>query len=351
MAHESTTTTPDSLGCSLGPGPSCQAPDTPETAGEFRELPHGQDVAGHEHGHAHGLVGAHTHFREADRRGLTIVLALTAGFMIAEVAGGIVSGSLALLADAGHMLTDVAAIGFSLLALAFARRPATSEKTFGYLRLEILAALLNGALLFIIAGLIFFEAVHRFEEPHPVRGGIMLVVAAAGVAVNILAALLLYRSAGHSLNMRGAYLHVLGDLLGSLGAVAAAIIIMLTGWLPADPIISVGVALLILVSAWKLIRESTNVLLESVPGHIDLAAVRAALNDIPGVSDVHDLHIWTLTSGFLAMSGHAVVADEDHQAVLDDIVRCMRERFGIQHVTFQLERRAMYVRDPETTSV
>ncbi|MGH7483581.1 MAG: cation diffusion facilitator family transporter [Longimicrobiales bacterium] len=330
-------------GCSIGSGPSCQLP--PRTVRTEEEDAHARAHAHVGQSHVHGHAHAHDHHRGVGVRGLRIVLALTAAFAIAEFVGGLVANSLALIADAGHMLTDVGAIALSLFSLWFARRPATDARTFGYLRLEILAALVNGATLIVISVFIFVEAWSRFATPAPVDAPLMLAVATGGLLVNIVAAVLLHRSAGHSLNVRGAYLHVIGDLLGSLGAIGAALVIMATGWTVADPFISVLVGILILVSSWKLVRESVDVLLESVPGHIDLTEVRRALDEIPGVDDIHDLHVWTLTSGFLAMSGHAVVRDQDHQPALDEIYHRMRERFGIRHVTFQLEREAMYLRE------
>ena len=275
------------------------------------------------------------------RQRLAFVLGITAVFMAIEFAGGIVSNSLALIADAAHMLTDVAALGLSLFVLWFSRRPARPQKTYGYLRLEILAALLNGVTLVVIACGIFWQAYQRLLRPEPVEGGLMLIVAIAGLIVNIVAAFLLHGSAEHNLNLRGAYLHVMGDLVGSAGAIIAAILILTTGLLIADPAISIIVGLLILVSSWKLVRESVDVLLEAVPSHIDLSAVRQALDDIPGVDNVHDLHVWTVTSGYFAMSGHAVVQNpEQNQRVLQEIHRRMREQFGISHVTVQLERPA-----------
>ncbi len=338
----------DPVGSGIGPGPSCRWPPERETSGSgIGHRPAGDDEAGggDDHGHERGEHG-HDHARGASRKALLTVLVLTGLFLIAEVVGGILSHSLALLADAGHMLTDVAALGLSLFALRFAQRPATEEKTYGWLRVEILAALLNGAALIVISLVIFYEAWARLHEPMEIRGGLMLAVAAVGLVVNVVAAVLLQRSAGHSLNVRGAYLHVLGDMLGSVGAIVAAVVIMTTGWTPADPLISVLVGLLILAGSWKLVRESVDILLEAVPRHIDLARVRDALDDIPGVEDVHDLHVWTVTSGVLAMSGHAVVPEPaDHQAALDAIHGRMRQRFGIDHVTFQLEREAMYARE------
>ena len=289
------------------------------------------------HGHSH----AHEH--DVGPRRLRVVLALTATFMVAEVVGGVLSNSLALLADAGHMLTDAGAIALSLFAIRFARLPANDEKSFGYYRVEILAALINGAALLVIAGLIVLEAWRRFRVPEPIEGGLMLAVASLGLMVNLVAAWLLHGAAHESLNVRGAYLHVLGDLLGSVGAIAAALVVLLTGWWPADAIISVLVAVLILRSAWILVRESVDVLLEAVPAHIDLGAVRAAMIELPAVQDVHDLHVWTLTSRYVALSAHAVVADPaDNQTVLDQIRDCMERRFAIRHVTVQIERQDLY---------
>ncbi len=288
------------------------------------------------HGHAHGRGHAHT--SALSERALVWVLALTVTFTVAEFIGGVVANSLALLADAAHMLADVAALALSLFALWFARRPANEEKTYGYVRLEILAALLNGAFLLVIAVGIVWEAVRRLHRPEPVHAAILIGVASAGLVANIVSALVLHRSAGESLNVRGAYLHVLGDLLGAVGAILAGVIIATTGWFPADPLISFVVALLIVMSSWRLLRESVDILLEAVPADIDLTEVRAALAEVPGVSDVHDLHVWTVTSGFLAMSGHAVVRDPaEGQRVLEEIHHRMRERFGIRHATIQIE--------------
>jgi len=264
-------------------------------------------------------------------------LALTAGFLVAEVVGGFLSNSLALLADAGHMLTDVAALALSLFVVWFSRQPAAPEKTFGYLRWEILAALLNGATLLVVSGMIIVEAMGRLRAPEVVSSGLMLVVAVGGLAVNAACAWILHPVHQHSLNARGAYLHVLGDLLGSIGTVAAALLVRFTGWLAADPVASVVVTLLVVRSAWRLVKESVDVLLESSPAHISLGAVRQRLAGVDGVADVHDLHVWTVTSGVVAMSAHAIVPREvDHQRVLRDAVSAMRD-FGIEHCTVQIE--------------
>ena len=312
---------------------------------------HGHDYGhahadGHSHDHSHGGGHSHSHshdHRELGRKRLVMVLALTAGFMIVELVGALISNSLALLADAGHMVSDVAAIALSIFALWFSRRPATQQKSYGYHRFEILAAFVNGITLVVIALLILWQAYGRLLAPEPIEGGLMLGVAAAGLCVNVIAAYLLHSSAGHSLNVRGAYLHVLGDMLGSVGAIAAALVILFTGWLQADPIISAFVAVMILVSSWRLVRESVDILLEAVPSHIDLGAVRAAIAGVAGVEEVHDLHVWTLTSGYLAMSGHAVITDPGrYKDVLRDIHQRMHDTFGIDHVTVQVEHRTMY---------
>jgi cobalt-zinc-cadmium efflux system protein len=296
----------------------------------------------HEHDHRHG-PGGHTHDRETGRRRLVFVLVITAVFMVVEFAGGVIANSLALMADAGHMLSDVAALGLSVFALAFARRPPTPNKSYGYLRMEILAALANGVTLVVISLLILWHAWQRFLEPEPIGGGLMLGVAGAGLAVNVVAAALLHGSSGHSLNVRGAYLHVLGDLLGSVAAIVAAVIILTTGWLPADPLISCVVAVLILIGSWRLVKESVDILLEGTPRAVDLQAVARAIGEIDGVSGVSDLHVWTLTSGVLAMSGHARIDDlRDYNRVLSDIHRAMHDAFGISHVTVQLDVREVY---------
>jgi cobalt-zinc-cadmium efflux system protein len=275
-------------------------------------------------------------------RRLVWVLALTAVFMVAEALGGVLSGSLALLADAGHMFTDVAALGLSVFAMRLARRPASRKRTFGYARLEILAALVNGAGLLVIAGLILTEAWDRFTAPGAVDGGLMLAVAAAGLVVNVVGATLLHEHAHENLNIRGAYLHVLGDLLGSVGAIGAAIVILSTGWTPIDPIISIVIALLILWSAWGLVRESADILLESAPPHVDMEAIVRDLAGIEGLHDVHDVHVWTVTSGFVALSAHGVIDDPRHHTQVLDEVRHRMEAHGIGHVTFQIELRPLY---------
>ncbi|HEX5818272.1 MAG TPA: cation diffusion facilitator family transporter [Gemmatimonadales bacterium] len=273
--------------------------------------------------------------RQSSRLGT--VLVLTAAFMVVEVVGGLVSGSLALLADAGHMLTDVAALGLAVLSQRVAQRPADDRRTYGYLRLEILAALLNGAILFALSVWIVVEAVHRLGSPEPIKGTLFAAIAALGLVVNLVALRLLHGDANHDLNTRGAYLHIMGDLLGSVGALVAAGIVILTGWTLADPIVSVMLSLLILVSAWRLLRESVDVLLEAVPKHIRMDEVERRLRAVPGICDVHDLHVWTVTSGVIAMSGHVVVPElADHPRVLTASHEAMGS-LGIGHATIQVE--------------
>ncbi|MGE0158294.1 MAG: cation diffusion facilitator family transporter [Gemmatimonadales bacterium] len=319
------------------------------TPAASRGRPSGRS-GGHPHDHAHGHTHGHAHAHGSHAGGgsravstrLLWVLGITAVFMLAEAIGGVVSGSLALLADAGHMLTDVAALGLSVFAMRLARRPASTKRTFGYARLEILAALINGAGLLVIAGLIIVEAWQRFTAPGEVRGGLMLGVAALGLGVNVVGATLLHDHAHDNLNVRGAYLHVLGDLLGSVGAIAAAVVILTTGWTPIDPLVSIVIALLILWSAWGLVRESADILLESAPRHLDMDAIVSDLAGIEGLHDVHDVHVWTVTSGFVALSAHGVIDDPRHHGRVLDEVRRRMEVHGIGHVTFQIEPRPLY---------
>ncbi len=279
----------------------------------------------------------HTGRLASHSRALRAALAITVLFMLVEAVGGWLANSLALLADAGHMLGDAASLTLALFVAWVAQRPATATKTYGYLRLEIFAALLNGAALLGIAGVIVWQAVRRLGQPAEIESGLMLAVAAAGLVANVVALRLLHGGHRHSLNVRGAYLHVAGDLLGSVGTLVAGLIIALSGWTAADPLISIGIALLILAGAWRLVRDSVDVLLEATPRHISLPAVEREVRAIPGVADVHDLHVWTVTSGVVAMTGHAVVPDATRaQRILRDLQDRMAA-LGIHHVTFQLE--------------
>jgi cobalt-zinc-cadmium efflux system protein len=296
-------------------------------------------------GAGHGATGSHAHehsHRHArisgSRRRLSIVLVLTAIYMVAEAVGGWWTGSLALLADAGHMLADVAALGLALMALWFSARPATSSKTFGYYRLEILAALINGVALVLISLFIFYEAYERWAAPPEVRSTVMMFVAFGGLCINMGCAWLLHGDHKDDLNMRGAWLHIMGDALGSVGAIAAGALMSIYGWYAADPLFSVLISLLIVWSSWHLIRESTNVLLEGTPAHINLAAVEDAILETDGVTDVHDLHIWTITSGREALSAHVIHAYAISQPeLLKELRTKLYDRFGVDHLTIQME--------------
>jgi cobalt-zinc-cadmium efflux system protein len=290
-------------------------------------------------GHSHGpSVSAGSQHRSR----MLIVLALTTTVLIAELVGGWITGSLALLADAGHMFTDVAGISLAILAVTFASRPATDERTYGYYRLEILAAVINAVLLFGVAVFILVEAWRRWTNPPEVEGGLMLVFAAVGLVANVIGLFLLRSGSKASLNVKGAYLEVLGDTLGSLAVIAAAILIATTGWQRADVVASVAVALMILPRTWSLLREATDVLLEAAPKGTDLAQIRQHILDVPGVLDAHDLHVWTLTSGIPVLSVHVVVADDviargTGGEVLDALGDCLDHHFDVEHCTFQLE--------------
>jgi cobalt-zinc-cadmium efflux system protein len=268
------------------------------------------------------------------------MLVLVCGYIGVEVVGGWMSGSLALLADAGHMLSDAAALAITLFALRMARRPATPERTYGYHRAEILAAVGNGAALVAIAIGILWEAIARWQHPPEVAGGLMMGVAAGGLLVNLIGLAILHSSREENLNLHGAWLHVLSDALGSVGALAAGAAILAGGWEWADPVASAIIAVLVLYSAWKLLDDAVHVLMEGAPPHIDVNAVRSALTTTPGVIDVHDLHVWTITSGMIAMSGHVVVEDEGGgPALLRALAETLRARFGIEHTTIQVEPR------------
>jgi cobalt-zinc-cadmium efflux system protein len=291
------------------------------------------------HRHDGGAGQSHSHGRAAgSRRRLSIVLALTALYMVAEAVGGWMTGSLALMADAGHMLADVAALALALIAMWFASRPATPSKTFGYYRLEILAALINGVALVLISFLIFFEAYQRWSEPPVVRSGLMMLIATGGLIINLACAWILHGDHKDDLNMRGAWLHILGDALGSVGAILAGALMSLYGWYTADPLFSSLIGLLIIWSSWHLIRDSTNILLEGTPAHINLAAVENAILQTEGVEDVHDLHVWTITSGREALSAHVIHVEAISQAeLLKELRAKLADRFGLDHLTIQME--------------
>jgi len=290
-------------------------------------------------GHAHAALDQPA--TRINRRPLAIALGITTTFLVVEIIGGILTNSLALLADAGHMATDAAALALSLFAVWLARRPATLQRSFGYLRAEILAALLNAAALLVVTVYIFWEAFKRLDKPPEVHSWQMLVIASLGLLANLVSAWILTRGGGQkeNLNIRGALLHVLGDMLGSVGAISAALIMLATGWFLADPLLSAGIGVLILVSAWRLLRETVEILLEATPRGIDPAAVTAAMASVDDVENVHDLHIWTVTSGLIALSGHIEVAgNRDWNTVLLNLATLLRTQFGISHVTLQPEQ-------------
>jgi cobalt-zinc-cadmium efflux system protein len=284
-------------------------------------------------------MGHHDHDHgEGNRRALAIVLALTAAFTVVEIAGGLLTGSLALLADAGHMLSDNLSLGIALFAAWLAQRPATPNKSFGYRRAEILAALANGVTLVAVAVWIFVEAYSRFSDPPEVLGLPMLAVATLGLLVNVIGAIILYRSGGESLNVEGAMRHVFADALGSVGAIAAAAVIILTGWRYADPLISVAIGILILGSSWKLLKDSTNILLEATPHNLDASEVGQNMASAEGIIEVHDLHIWTITSGFPALSAHVLVGrQEDCHARRRELESLLAREYGISHTTLQVD--------------
>lgn len=285
-------------------------------------------------GHRHG----HERDRARDARALGAVLALTAGFAIVEVVGGVLAGSLALIADGIHMVSDAAALALALGAIWLARRAATSQMSFGYRRAEILAALANGVALVAVAIWIGIEAVGRLSSPPDLDGGTTLIVGGIGMGVNLVAAAILVRSGGGSLNLRAALLHVLADLLGSAGVVLAAILVIALGWTRADPVIALAIGVLVLLSSWNVLRESVRVLLEGAPAGIDADAVGRRMAAMPGVAEVHDLHIWTITSGFPALSAHVLVgAEEDCHARRRELTRMLDGEFAIGHTTLQVE--------------
>ena len=293
---------------------------------------------GHDHasGHRHGTAsGAH-------RRPLALVLALTCAVFVLEVVGALVSGSLALLADAGHMATDALGIGLALGAVTLAQRPAVGRRTFGWQRIEVLAAGLNGVLLLGVGAYVVVEAVRRIGDPPDIHAGWMLSVAGIGLVANVVSLAVLHAGQRESLNTRGAYLEVLGDALGSVAVIVAGVLIATTGWTAADVVASLAIGALVLPRAWSLLREALDVLLETAPRGVDLAQVREHMVSVDGVLDVHDLHAWTITSGLPVLSAHVVVedvvlADGHGGRVLDALCSCLGDHFDLEHCTFQLE--------------
>ena len=291
---------------------------------------HNHDEHEHEHGNEQN--------RDGYRRRLMIVLVITSVYFVAEVVGGLLTNSLALLSDAGHMLTDIAAMLVAMFAYLFAQRPANARKSYGYHRLEILAALFNGVALLSISGFIIWEAIIRLRQPPAVGGEGLLIIAIGGLVVNLVAAAVLHRGHEHSLNMRAVFYHVLGDTLGSVAAIAAGVLILLYNWRIADPILAILISILILFSAYSLLREAVDVLLEATPKHIDVEEIRLALMEIKGVTEVHDLHVWTITSGNISLSCHVVLQQCDFCCgKLEEIRTVLHTRFKILHQTVQIE--------------
>jgi len=288
--------------------------------------------------HDHGQRRDSSSDSRANQRRLSIALALAASYMLAEVIGGLLTGSLALLADAGHMLSDVFALAMSLLAIRIAQRPPTASRTYGFYRGEILAALGHGVLLVCVSFGIFYEAWNRIGHEYEVLGGPMLLIATGGLVVNLIGLSVLSSGKDSSLNIRGAWLHVLSDTLGSVGAIAAGAAIWVFGWTWVDTAASVLIGLLVIHSSWALLGEALDILMEAAPDHIDVLEINRDIAGIPGVLAVHDLHVWTITSGMVALSGHVVAADgETHADLLQIVCNQLHDRFGIDHTTIQVE--------------
>ncbi|MCX5440825.1 MULTISPECIES: cation diffusion facilitator family transporter [unclassified Streptomyces] len=295
--------------------------------------------AGHDHGHSHAPTGTAS---AAHLGRLRIALGITLTVMVVEIVGGVLADSLALVADAAHMATDALGLGMALLAIHFANRPASEQRTFGFARAEILAALANCLLLLGVGGYVLVEAIQRFMEPAETQGGLTIVFGVIGLVANMISLSILVRGQKDSLNVRGAFLEVAADALGSLAVIVSATIILTTGWQAADPIASIAIGLMIVPRTVKLLRETLNVLLEAAPKGVDMAEVRAHIVGLPGVLDVHDLHAWTITSGMPVLSAHVVVSSEalnaiGHEKMLHELQGCLGVHFDVEHCTFQLE--------------
>jgi len=291
---------------------------------------------GHEHAHDHGVRSP----SEGGKRNLLIALSITILMMVIEGVGGLLANSLSLLSDAGHMLTDNLSILLAFFAMKFSTLPATEKKTFGFYRLEILAALLNGIVLVFISLFIMYEAYLRMRHPQPVQGSLMLIIATIGLIANIIGAFFLFKHSHSSLNVRGVYLHILGDALSSVGVVIGGLIIIYTGWYLIDPILSVLISMVIIYSSWNLVTESVNILLEAVPSHVNIETVAAEIAKINGVREAYHLHIWTITSGVYALSAHVLIDDQPvsgSRNTIDEIRDLLFRRFNILHSTIQLE--------------
>ncbi|MFI9749212.1 cation diffusion facilitator family transporter [Streptomyces collinus] len=297
--------------------------------------------AGHDHGHAHGAAAGGT-ATSAYRGRLRIALAITLGIVVVQIVGGALADSLALVADSAHMATDALGLGMALLAIHFANRPPSDQATFGYARAEILAALANCLLLLGAGGYVVYESVQRFITPAETEGRLALLFGAIGLVANLVSLALLMRGQKESLNVRGAFLEVAADALGSVTVIVSSVVIMLTGWQAADPIASLVIALMIAPRTWKLLRETLSVLLETAPKGVDMTEVRSHILATDGVEDVHDLHAWTITSGMPVLSAHVVVTPEalnaiGHEKMLHELQGCLGDHFDVEHCTFQLE--------------
>ncbi|MGQ4385784.1 cation diffusion facilitator family transporter [Streptomyces sp. SAS_270] len=297
--------------------------------------------AGHDHGHAHAAPTTGT-AAAAYRGRLRVALSITLAVMVVEIVGGLLADSLALIADSAHMATDALGLGMALLAIHFANRPASTNRTFGYARAEILAALANCLLLLGVGGYVLYEAIQRFMTPADTEGGLTVVFGLIGLVANMISLTLLMRGQKDSLNVRGAFLEVAADALGSLAVLISALVIMTTGWQAADPIASLVIGLMIVPRTWKLLHETLDVLLEAAPKDVDMAEVRSHIIALPGVEDVHDLHAWTITSGMPVLSAHVVVSSDTlnaigHEKMLHELQGCLGDHFDVEHCTFQLE--------------
>ena len=298
--------------------------------------------AGHDHGHSHAHAPATGTAAAAYRGRLRVALSITLGVMVVEIVGGVLADSLALIADAAHMATDALGLGMALIAIHFANRPPSENRTFGLARAEILAALANCLLLLGVGGYVLYEAVQRFFTPAPTEGGLMIWFGVFGLVANMISLTLLMRGQKDSLNVRGAFLEVAADALGSVAVILSALVILATGWTAADPIASLVIALMIVPRTWKLLRETLDVLLEAAPKGVDMGRVRAHILATDGVEDVHDLHAWTITSGMPVLSAHVVVSSEvlnaiGHEKMLHELQNCLGAHFDVEHCTFQLE--------------
>jgi cobalt-zinc-cadmium efflux system protein len=288
-------------------------------------------------GHTHAPGESHNHGAGASKRRLAVVFGLVSVYMVAEAIGGWLTNSLALIADAGHMLSDAGALALSLFAIWIGQRPPTSRRTYGYRRTEILAALANGVTLVAISIVIFVHAYQRFSSPPEIEGGLMMAIAGGGLSVNLVGLWILSSGRHENLNVRGAWLHVLTDALGSVGAIVGGLLIWSFGWFWADPVVSVLIGVLVIYSSWALLKETVAVLMEEAPRSIDVDRVRQSMISVNGLTDVHDLHVWSITSGMVALSAHVKTETDEERRVLSDLKTCLSKDYGIEHITIQVD--------------